>query len=108
MNTYLSISLSDSQVLSHVHVGGEDLVLLGIDNGEGVDGDEDLITFTVNPDCIVEVLELIIRCELNVDVLCDAAGDHALFVVLDFEKGGLRGKDVETLRGWRVIDQPHF
>ena len=44
------VRLSEAAPLSHVDVLGEELVLLGVDDGEGVDGDEDLVTVTVYPD----------------------------------------------------------
>lgn len=105
---YLCVGLPDPQVLAHIDKAGEDFILLGVDDRKGVDGDQDLISLTVNPYGVVEVLELVVGSELNIDVLGYAARDHALLVVLYFEKWSLRGQDVETLRGRRVVDQPHL
>ena len=94
-------------MLPHVQIGWEELVLLGVDHGEGVDRNQDLVSLAVNSNRVVEVLLLIVGGELDVDVLSDARGHHAFLVVLDFEVGRLRRQDVQPLRRGRVVDQAH-
>lgn len=72
-------------MLTHVYIVGEQLVLLGVDDGEGVDGYQDLVTLTVNSYRVIEVLVFIVRSELNIYVLGDTGRYHPLLIVLDLE-----------------------
>ena len=62
----------------------------------------------MDPDAVVEVFVLVIRCELYVDVFADARRDHPFFIVLDFEKWSAGRQDVQTLWGWWVVYQFYF
>ena len=46
----LLVRLTQAAPLAHVDILREELVLLGVDHGEGVDGNEDLVPVAVNPD----------------------------------------------------------
>ena len=45
----LLVRFAKHTVATHVYIGGEELVLRGIDDWEGVDGDQDLVTVAVDP-----------------------------------------------------------
>ena len=74
-----------------------------------MDGDQDLVTLTVDPDCVIVVLVLV-QCgsELDVDLLSDSGWDHAFLVVPNFEVVGLWRQNVQSLRRWGVVDQSQF
>jgi len=109
LQAYLGVCFAHTQVLAHVDVGREEGVLLGIDNRERMDRNEDLVSFAVNSNRVVEVLLFIVWSKLDVDVLGDTGGHHAFLVVLDFEVRRLRGQNVQPLWRGRVVDQadPH-
>ena len=46
----LLVRLAEPAPLAHVDVLREELVLLGVNHGEGMDGDEDLVSIAVNSD----------------------------------------------------------
>jgi len=74
-----------------------------------MDGDQDLVTFAVNAHRVVVVVELVgCRCELDVDILSDTCRKHALFVIANFEIGGLWRQNVEPLRRWRIVKNSQF
>jgi hypothetical protein len=50
-----------------------------------MDWDEDFISFAMDTNAIVKVLVFVVGCELHVDVLAYAGGDHSFLVVLNFE-----------------------
>ena len=104
---YLGVSLSDSQVLAHINVIREQLILFGVDDWEGVDRYQYFVTLTVNSNGIIEVLVFIVRSELNVYVLGDPRRHHPLLIVLYLEVGRAGREYAESLRGRRVIDQSH-
>lgn len=87
----LCIRLSYCQMLAHIQVVRQEFVFLGVYHWECMDRDENLVPVAVYADGIVEILLLIIRGELYVDVLSNTAGDHAFLVVLDLEIGCLWG-----------------
>ena len=74
-------------MFAHIDKARDQLVLLRVDNGEGMNGDQDFISLTMNTDEVVEVFVLIVRSELDIDVFSDARRNHALFVVLYLEIG---------------------
>jgi len=84
------VGLSNFEVLAHVQVGREELILLGIDHWEGMDRDKDLVPIAMNSYSIVEVLILIVRRELDIDVLTDTGGHHALLIIFNLKiwRGG--------------------
>ena len=65
------VGLPNFQVLAHVQIGREELILLRIDHWEGMNRDQDLVAIAMNSYRIVEVLILIVRRELDIDVLAD-------------------------------------
>ena len=50
-----------------------------------MDRNQYLITITMNSYCVVEVLILIVRSELDIDVLSNTRGYHPLLVIFDFK-----------------------
>lgn len=46
---------------------------------------QDFVTFAMDSNRVIEILELVAWSELNVDILADSRGYHALFVILNFE-----------------------
>lgn len=105
---YLSIGLASLELLAHVDVVGEYLVQLGVDDGEGVHGDEDLVSLAVDADAVVVVLVLVVGRELHVQVLTYPRWYHPLLVVLDLEVWCVGRQDVEALGRRRVVDEAHF
>ena len=71
---------------------------------------QNLVSFTVDSDGVVIVLLSLFngRSKLDVDVLRDSRWDHTFLSVFDFKEGGLRRKDVDSLRGRGVVNQAHF
>ena len=102
----LGVGLADEAAATHVYELGEELVHAGVNDREGVDGDQDLVALTVDPHRVIVVLILVDGGrELNVDVLGDARRDHPLLLVPDFEETSLRRQDVQPLGRRRVVDQ---
>jgi hypothetical protein len=99
--------LSHFVTSSQVKERGQQGILFAVDNGEGVHGDQDLVSFAVDANAVVEVFVLVGR-KLNENVFSYSRGDHALLMVLYFEVGRGRGEDVETLGCRGVVDQSHF
>ena len=87
---------------AEINEAGEQFVTspIRVDHWEGMDGDEDLISLTVNTNGIVVILVTLVarRGELHINVFRDARWDHALLVVANFEVGRLRWKHMEPLR----------
>jgi hypothetical protein len=79
---------------------------LRVNDREGVNRNEDLVSFAVNSDRIVIVLLSLFdsRGELDVDVLRDTRWYHAFLIVLNFKVGSLRGKNVDSLRSRWVVN----
>ena len=75
-----------------------------------MDGDEDLVAFTVDADRVVVVFVALVTGwrELHVDVFGDSRWYHTLLVVPNFEIGSLWRQYMEPLGCWRVVDQSHF
>ncbi len=46
-----------------------------------MDGNQYLISITMNSYCVIEVLILIVRSELDIDVLSNTRGYHTLLVI---------------------------
>jgi hypothetical protein len=70
--------------------------------------DQDLVAIAMNSYRIVEVLILIVRRELDIDVFTDTGGDHPLLIIFNLKIWGRRRQDVKSLRGGRVVNQPHL
>jgi hypothetical protein len=107
-NPYLCITLSNLKLLAHIHIPREDLILLRVNHGEGVDRNQYLVAFAVDADAVVVVFVLIIGCELHVQVLAYTCWDHSLLVVLDLEVRSVGRQDVQTLRRWGIVDESDF
>ena len=83
---------------------------LWVNDREGVNWNEDLVSFAMNSDRIVIVLLSLFdsRSELDVYVLRDTRWYHAFLIVLNFKEVSLRRKNVDSLRGWGIVNQTHF
>ena len=105
----LGVRLADHATSSHVNKLGEKLILSRIDNWEGMDRDQNLVSVTVNPHRVVIVLVLV-DCgrELNIDVFGYACRDHAFLLVPYFEVARLRGQNVQPLWRRRVVNESKF
>ena len=102
----LGVGLADEAAATHVYELREELVHAGVNDREGVDGNQDLVALTVDPHRVIVVLVLVDGGrELNIDVLGDTRRDHALLLVLDFEERGLGRQNMQPLRRRRVVDQ---
>ena len=67
----LHISLSNFAAASHINIFRNELVFFGVNYWISMDRDQYFITFAMNTNAVVEVLELISRSELHVDVFAD-------------------------------------
>mmetsp|Transcript_1832 Transcript_1832/g.2648 ORF Transcript_1832/g.2648 Transcript_1832/m.2648 type:complete len:218 (-) Transcript_1832:151-804(-) len=105
----LGVGLADEALAAHVDELGEELVLGRVDHGKGMDRNQDLVSLAVDPHGVIVVLVFVdSRCELNINVLGDARGNHAFLLVANFEERGLRGQNMESLGRRRVVDQPQL
>lgn len=104
----LNIGLPNFTATSHVYVLWDELILLRVDDWIGMNWNQYFVTFTMNTDAVVEVLEFISRCELHIDVFADAGWNHALFAILNLEESGGRWENMKTLGCWRVVHELHF
>lgn len=86
---FFEICLANFTALSNVNRGWKKLVFLGVDHWVSMDRYQDLVTFTVDSNTVIEVLIFVIWSELNIDVLTDTRWDHAFFIILNFEKWSL-------------------
>ena len=86
---FFHISLANFAAFTNVDRRWKKLVFLGVDDWVGVDGYQDLVTFTVDSDAVIEVFVFVIWSELDVDILADTRWDHTFFIVLNFEKWSL-------------------
>ena len=102
------VVLANFATLAHVQLFRNDLVFLGVDDWVGVDWNQNLVALAVDSYGIVKVLVLVVRSELNVDVLADSRRDHPFFVVLYLKIWGLRWQNVQPLWRWRVVDDFNF
>jgi len=59
-------------VLAKINDLREYFIDLCVNNRESVDWNEDLVTFTVDADTVIEVLVLVVGGELDVDIVCYA------------------------------------
>jgi len=84
------IGLSNFAATSHVDVLGNEVIFFRVNDRIGVNRDQYFITFTMNTNAVVEILELVARSELDVDVLANTRGNHALFTILDLKESGRR------------------
>jgi hypothetical protein len=71
---------------AHVKLAWKQAILTAIYHWIGMDWNQDLVTLAVDPDAIIEILELVVWSKLHIDVLTDARGDHAFLVILDLEE----------------------
>jgi hypothetical protein len=62
----------------------------------------------MNSNGVIKVFVLIVWSELNIDILADTRRNHSFLIILDLEIWGLRRQDVQSLWGWRVINQFDF
>ena len=69
---------------------------------------KNLVAFTMNSNGAIKVFVLIVWSELNIDILADTRRNHSFLIILDLEIWGLRRQDVQSLWGWRVINQFDF
>lgn len=69
---------------------------------------KNLVAFTMNSNGVIKVFVLIVWSELNIDILADTRRNHSFLIILDLEIWGLRRQDVQSLWGWRVINQFDF
>ena len=105
----LVVRAPNHATFAHVDEAREKLVLLWVDNGEGVDGDQDFVTFAMDADRVIIVVVLVgCRSKLNVNILRHACRQHAFFVVPYFEIGSLRRQNVKPLRSWRIVKNSQF
>ena len=65
------ICLSNFAATAHVDILGNEIILFGVNYWKSMDWDQYFITFAMNTNAVVEVLELISRSELHVDVFAD-------------------------------------
>ena len=83
-----------------------------------MDGYQNLVSLAMNPNCVVVILISrqnvcwVLRgargCKLNIYVFADSSGDHAFFLVTDFEVRSLWWQNVQPLRSRRIVDYSHF
>ena len=67
----LNIGLSNFAAATHIDVPWNELVFFRVDYWISMDRNQYFITFTMNTNAIVEVLELIARRELHIDVFAN-------------------------------------
>lgn len=70
-NDFLGIVLADFASLAHVELLGYQLILLGVNHRESVDWDQYLVALTMDPNCVVEVFEFVVRSKLDINVFTD-------------------------------------
>ena len=105
----LGVGLADHAASAHINKLGEKLILSRVDDWEGVDRDQDLVSVTMNPHRVVIVLVFVGgRRELNVDVFSYTSWDHAFLLVPYFEVARLRGQNVQPLWCRRVVNESEF
>ena len=75
-----------------------------------MDGDENLVTFTVDTDGVVVILVGLVTSggELHINVFGHTCGKHSFFVVPDLEEWRLRRQNVQPLGGRRVVYDFYF
>lgn len=93
------------QVLAKIHNGGENLVLLSVNDWEGVDGNKYFVSLAVDSNTVVVILVFVVGRELNINFFSDSCRDHPFLAVPDLEIRSRWGKNVKPLRSWRVVDQ---
>ena len=99
----LHISLSNFAATSHINIFRNELVFFWVNYWISMNRYQYFVSFTVNTNTVIEVLELISWSELDVDVFADTGGNHALFTILYLEESCCRWQNVEALRSWRVV-----
>ena len=82
----LNISLSNFAAAAHVDVLGNEIILFGVNYWISMNRYQYFVSFTVNTNTVIEVLELISWSELDVDVFADTGGNHALFTIFDLKE----------------------
>ena len=74
-----------------------------------MDWNQDFVPVAMDPHRVIVVFVLVdSRCKLNIDLFCNARGNHALLLVSDLKVAGLWGQNMQSLRCWRVIYQSKF
>ena len=69
-----------------------------------MDGDQNLISIAMNSNCIIEILVLIVRGELDIYVFGNARWYHAFLVVFYLEIWSRGRKNMQSLWGRRVVN----
>jgi hypothetical protein len=78
--------LSNLEIPPHVHEVRNILVLLRIDDWKSMDGNKDLVPFTMNSDAVIVVFIFIVGSELHINFFRYTTGNHALFRIPDLKK----------------------
>jgi hypothetical protein len=66
-----NISLSNFAATAHVDILGNEIIFLRVNYWICMNRNQDFITFAMDTNAVIKVLELIARCELHVDVFAD-------------------------------------
>lgn len=66
------VQFSYFAALSQVNLFGQQFILFGINHWIGVNWNEDLVAFAMDPDAVIEVFKIVAWSELNKDILADA------------------------------------
>ena len=98
-----NISLSNFAATAHVDILWNEIIFLRVNYWICMNRNQDFITFAMDTNAVIKVLELISWSELDVDVFADTGGNHALFTILYLEESCCRWQNVEALRSWRVV-----
>ena len=92
------VHLVHLQIGTEVDGGGEEFLFLGVDDGESVQRDHELVRFAVDANLVAVLPVLIAWRELHVYLLSDATWESASLAVLNLEVGS-RGRDDEQALG---------
>lgn len=102
------ICLTNFTAFAHVDWLWDQLILFRVDYWESMDWYQNFVTFAVDSNWIIEILVLVVRSELNVDVFTDSWWNHSFFVVFYLKEWGLWRKNVKSLGSWRIVYQFYF
>ena len=84
------IGLAHFAATSHVDVLRNELIFFRVNYWISVNRNQYFITFAMDTNAVIEVLELIAWGELHIDVFADTRWNHALFTILDLEESRCR------------------
>ena len=65
------IGLANFAPTAHIDILGNELVLLGVDDRISMNRNENLVALAMDTNAVVEILELVARRELHIDVFAD-------------------------------------